>query len=35
MGDPTAAEFQRIAAENLLGALGNFTGAISEGEENF
>ena len=35
MGDPTAAEFQRIAAENLLGALGNFTGAISEGERKF
>ena len=35
MADPTAAEFQRIAADNLLAALDNFTGAISEGERNY
>jgi hypothetical protein len=35
MGDPTAAEFQRIAADNLLDALGNFTGAISNSEREF
>lgn len=35
MGDPTAGEFQRIAADNLLSALDSFTGAISDSERGY